>query len=69
MGRDGAAELKVMKDKGAVTIAQNEESSIIFGMPGQAVKLEAATFVLPADRIAAALISLVNNRHRKANHA
>lgn len=67
MGRDGAAELKVMKEKGAVTIAQDEESSIIYGMPGQAVKLEAATFVLPADRIAAALTSLVNNRQGGSN--
>ena len=59
MGKDGAAELKLMKDKGAVTIAQDEESSAVFGMPGEAVKLGAARYVLPAGKIAAVLASLV----------
>jgi two-component system chemotaxis response regulator CheB len=51
MGKDGAAELKRMKDAGAVTIAQDEESSVIFGMPGEAVRLEAASFVLNPEEI------------------
>jgi two-component system chemotaxis response regulator CheB len=51
MGRDGAEELKLMKDAGAVTIAQDQESCIVFGMPGEAVKLGAAQHVLPPDRI------------------
>ena len=55
MGRDGAAELKEMKDRGAVTIVQDEESSIIFGMPGEAVALNAHTYILSPDRIAALL--------------
>lgn len=55
MGEDGARELKLMKDKGAVTIAQDRQSSVIFGMPGEAVKLDAAVYVLPPDRIAALL--------------
>jgi len=38
MGRDGAAELKVMKDRGAITIAQDEASSVVHGMPGEAIK-------------------------------
>jgi two-component system chemotaxis response regulator CheB len=59
MGRDGAEELKLMKDKGAVTIAQDHESSLIHGMPGEAIGLGAATYVLSADRIAAALAGLV----------
>jgi two-component system chemotaxis response regulator CheB len=67
MGRDGAAELKMMKDKGAVTIAQNEESSAVYGMPGEAVKLNAARYVLPADRIAAALKSIVMLNSKKDN--
>jgi hypothetical protein len=46
MGRDGAEELKLMKDKGAVTIAQDQESSVIHGMPGEAIALGAATCVL-----------------------
>jgi two-component system chemotaxis response regulator CheB len=59
MGRDGAAELKLMRDRGAVTIAQDEESSAVFGMPGEAVKLGGATYVLPAEKIAGVLTSLV----------
>jgi two-component system, chemotaxis family, protein-glutamate methylesterase/glutaminase len=59
MGRDGAEELKLMKDGGAVTIAQDKESSVVHGMPGEAIKLDAATYVLPVEKIAAALTGLV----------
>ncbi len=60
MGKDGAVELKAMKDKGAVTIAQDQESSVVHGMPGVAIALGGATHVLPADKIADALIALLN---------
>ncbi|ABE44386.1 chemotaxis-specific protein-glutamate methyltransferase CheB [Polaromonas sp. JS666] len=59
MGKDGAEELKAMMAKGAVTIAQDQESSVVHGMPGVAIALGAATQVLPADKIADALIALV----------
>jgi two-component system chemotaxis response regulator CheB len=62
MGKDGAAELKLMKYKGAVTVAQDRESSVVHGMPGEAIKAGGATYVLSADNIAAALIALVNRR-------
>lgn len=62
MGKDGAAELKLMRDKGAVTIAQDLESSVVHGMPGEAIALGGATHVLPADKIADALVTLVNHR-------
>lgn len=52
MGRDGARELKLMKDAGAVTIAQDKQSSIVYGMPGEAVRLNAATHVLTPEDIA-----------------
>lgn len=52
MGRDGAEELKQLKDKGAITVAQDKESSAIYGMPGEAVKLDAATYVLSPEKIA-----------------
>ena len=55
MGRDGAEELRLMKAKGAVTIAQDEESSVVFGMPGAAVELDAAMYVLSPDKIAETL--------------
>lgn len=51
MGRDGAAELKLMRDAGAVTIAQDKESSVVHGMPGEAISLDAAGHVLSPERI------------------
>jgi two-component system chemotaxis response regulator CheB len=60
MGRDGAAELKLMRDKGAVTIAQDKQSATVDGMPGAARELDAAVHVLPPDRIAPTLHSLVH---------
>lgn len=62
MGKDGAAELRLLKDHGAMTFAQDEESSIVHGMPGEAIRLEAAMHVLPPDRIAAALKKAVGRR-------
>ncbi|MDO8803948.1 MAG: chemotaxis-specific protein-glutamate methyltransferase CheB [Elusimicrobiota bacterium] len=59
MGRDGAEELKAMKDKGAVTIAQDADSSVVHGMPGEAIKLGAAKYILPPEGIAAMLAGLV----------
>lgn len=58
MGRDGADDLKLLQGKGAVTIAQDRESSIIFGMPGEAIKLAAADFILPPERIVQMLAQL-----------
>jgi two-component system chemotaxis response regulator CheB len=62
MGKDGAAELWLMKDNGAVTIAQDRESSVVNGMPGEAVKLGGATYVLPAGQIADRLVAVVHGR-------
>lgn len=59
MGKDGAEELKLMKEKDTVTIVQDEKSSVVYGMPGEAIKLNAATYVLPPEKIAAVLESLV----------
>lgn len=52
MGRDGAEGLLDIANAGGVTIAQDEGTSLIFGMPGQAVAIGAAKYVLPLDRIA-----------------
>jgi len=62
MGRDGADELKLLKDKGAVTIAQDAETSVIHGMPGEAIKLGAALYTLPPEQIAAMLVTVVNRK-------
>jgi two-component system, chemotaxis family, protein-glutamate methylesterase/glutaminase len=52
MGRDGASGLKSLRDAGAVTIAQDEATSVIFGMPREAVRCGAADYVLPPREIA-----------------
>jgi len=57
---DGAQELKLMKDKGATAIAQDEASSVIFGIPGEAIRLHAAAYVLSPAKIVAALAVLAN---------
>jgi len=62
MGVDGAAELKDLRDVGATTIAQDEESSVIHGMPGEAVRLGGATQVLPLSEIADTITRLVPKR-------
>lgn len=60
MGKDGAWELKLMKEQGAVTIAQDKDSSVVHGMPGEAIKMGGATYVLPPEKIRMALTSLVS---------
>jgi two-component system, chemotaxis family, response regulator WspF len=62
MGRDGAIGLKAMRTKGYHTIAQNEATSAVYGMPKAAAALDAATEILPLPRIAAALATAVDNR-------
>jgi len=56
MGKDGAKGLLAMKEAGAYTIVQDEASSVVWGMPGEAFKLGAATIVLPLKKIAAEAI-------------
>jgi chemotaxis response regulator CheB len=56
MGRDGAKGLKNMRSKGYYTIAQDEATSAVYGMPKAAALLGAAVDVLPLDRIAARLV-------------
>lgn len=46
MGADGATELKLLKDAGSITIAQDATSALIHGMPGEAIKLGGASYVL-----------------------
>ncbi len=62
MGKDGAEGLYSIHEAGGRTIAENEESCIVFGMPGAAVQLGAAQAVLHADVIASRLAELVSLR-------
>ena len=58
MGDDGARGLKEMRDAGAPTIAQDEASSVVWGMPGAAVKLGAVEEILPLNKVAEAVMRL-----------
>ncbi|MBW2340080.1 MAG: chemotaxis response regulator protein-glutamate methylesterase [Deltaproteobacteria bacterium] len=59
MGSDGALGLLKMKEAGARTLAQDERSCIVFGMPKEAIKLGAAEKVVPLNRIAQTALNLI----------
>lgn len=58
MGKDGAKELLDLKHAGSLTFAQNQDSALVFGMPGEAVKLNAARYVMEPTRIGAMLAAM-----------
>jgi two-component system chemotaxis response regulator CheB len=59
MGTDGAAGMKRMHDAGALTIAQDESSSTVFGMPKAAADLGAVSQVLPVERVAETIVEAI----------
>ncbi|MDR0529576.1 MAG: chemotaxis response regulator protein-glutamate methylesterase [Zoogloeaceae bacterium] len=61
MGDDGAVGLKEMHEVGASTIAQDEATCVVFGMPKEAIKLGAADDVLPLDKIPEAIVGYTRN--------
>jgi two-component system chemotaxis response regulator CheB len=67
MGRDGADELLNLKEAGAVTFAQDELSSVVFGMPGEAIKKCAALYVMPPEKIAEMITGLVVSSGKRIN--
>jgi two-component system, chemotaxis family, protein-glutamate methylesterase/glutaminase len=62
MGKDGAQGLKDMVDTGAYTIAQDEASSVVWGMPGAAVEIGASKEVLPLDRISERVLNVLSTQ-------
>lgn len=64
MGSDGAKELKIMKEKGAITIIQDKESSVIYGMPGAARELGAVMYELSPEKIASVLLNITGYGRR-----
>lgn len=64
MGRDGAAGLLAMRESGATTIAQDEASSVVWGMPKAAIDVGGAQIVLALDGIASRLNQLTRKRAR-----
>jgi two-component system, chemotaxis family, response regulator WspF len=64
MGRDGARGLKALRTAGAMTIAQDAETCVVYGMPKVAAELNAAVRILPLEAIAACLINSLKSRSR-----
>jgi two-component system chemotaxis response regulator CheB len=62
MGRDGAEGMKEMREAGALTIAQDEKSSVVWGMPGAAWQIGAVQSLHPLHQIAARIVELANAR-------
>ena len=60
MGDDGAKGMRELKESGAFTIAQDEKSCVVFGMPHEAIKLGGVNRVLPLESIAANVITQCN---------
>ena len=65
MGDDGSDAMGIMRDAGAPTIAQDKQSSVVWGMPGEAVKRGHADDVLPLHHIAEKILYYVH-KHGKS---
>jgi two-component system, chemotaxis family, protein-glutamate methylesterase/glutaminase len=63
MGRDGAAELLELRQRGALTFAQDAQSSAVHGMPGEAIRLGAAMHIMPPDEIGGLLGRMLTLAH------
>ena len=61
MGDDGAIGLLEMREAGALTIAQNEATCVVFGMPREAIRRGAAKFVTPLESIAPTVMAWVGS--------
>jgi two-component system chemotaxis response regulator CheB len=69
MGDDGATGMKELHDAGAYTIAQDEQTSIVYGMPAVAVRLGGVDCILPLNEIATAIINSANMKFNASNDA
>lgn len=67
MGNDGAHELKKLKELGALTLVQDEESSVIFGMPKKAIQLGAATRIVNPQTICQ-ILNQISNTNLEVNY-
>ncbi len=66
MGADGAEEMKHLKDLGAATFAQSKETSVVWGMPGEAVHLNAADYVEAPPVLASLLMEISDAEFQSA---
>lgn len=65
MGRDGADGLKAIQEAGGATIAQDERTSVVWGMPGAAVKINAADYVVPLNEISQKILNILELKTKK----
>ena len=65
MGSDGATGMLEMKKHGAYTIAQDEKSCIVFGMPKEAIKLDAVDKIVPLNKVAKTIVSALNEKSKQ----
>lgn len=65
MGKDGAEEMKRIRDHGGLTIIQDKESSVVYGMPGEAARIGGAAFVLPPERIPSKIEGVVRLKEKE----
>jgi len=61
MGADGAKGLLSMRENGAFTLAQDEETCVVFGMPKEAIKLNAVDRVVPLPAISNTILDVLGN--------
>jgi len=66
MGDDGARGLREMRDAGALTIAQDETTSVVWGMPGAAVRMNAVDEIVPLSQVAETILRLVEKAGAEA---
>lgn len=69
MGGDGALGMKEMHENGAKTMAQDERSSVVWGMPGEAVKAGGVDKILPLSKIAQQILAFAREDERDSKHA
>lgn len=65
MGKDGAAGLRALRDAGALTISQDRESSVVYGIPKAAARLNAAAEILPLQHIGKRIVEAVESPARR----
>jgi hypothetical protein len=65
MGADGAKGLLAMHEKGAYTLAQDEQTCVVFGMPREAIKLGAVDDVVPIQGIPQAIVSFLHAQKKR----
>ena len=66
MGEDGAEGLKAIKDAGGYTIAENESTAVVYGMPAAAVAIDGVCESLPLDGIASRILEMTAKPHNEA---